>query len=65
MVDKKHQRNIRVQVYLTPREAQEVEAAIDRAEMPAAEWRRNALLVAARNVLHLESVPSIGQNRVM
>ena len=41
-------RKIRVAVYLTPREAQEIEEAIRRAEQPAADWRRNALLDAAR-----------------
>lgn len=52
MFDRKRQRTVRVQVYLTPREAQEVEAAIGRAEVPGAEWRRNAILDAARRVLH-------------
>ena len=51
MADRKQiKRNVKVQVYLTPREAAEVTAAIDRAEMPGAEWRRNAILAAARKV---------------
>ena len=47
-MDTKIQRNVRVSIYLTPREAQEVEDAIRRAEEPATDWRRNALLAAAR-----------------
>ncbi len=48
MTDKKHQRNIPLQIYLTPREAQEIEAAIKRAKQPGAKWLRDALLDAAR-----------------
>ena len=45
---KSHKRTAKIQVYLTPREAREVADAIDRAEMPRADWCRNALLYAAR-----------------
>lgn len=63
MAKRNAHRTERVAVYLTPREAQEIDAAIERAQEPASEWRRKALLAAARNVLDLEKVPSLGQNR--
>ena len=62
-MDTKIQRNVRVSIYLTPREAQEVEDAIRRAEEPPTDWRRNALLAAARQCNHLGSNPQMVTNK--